>query len=386
MKKVLFGFIAIVFLLIAALWISGYGFILTAISRTYLAGNATANIDDYKTFDTRVVESGAVQEWPLDERFALNSLPDEFAKDIEENKGVAFLVIKDGKLLEEQYFDGYGPESKTNSFSMAKTVVTMLVGIAIQEGYIESLDQKLSDFLTEFKDDEFGKDASIGSLSRMTSGYDWDESYYSPFSPTVELYYGNDVKDFLLNRTFSKAEDTEHYYSSASTQLLAILLTRALQNKNPELTLSGYLSDKLWKPLGMDADALWHLDGEGMELAYCCINTNARNFAKLGHLLLQDGKWNNEQVLDSTYVALMHTTDLADNYGYSTWIQNNNAPNNYFYFRGHLGQYILIVPNQQMVVVRLGESRGFVDETSVEKVLNAYVNEMASLAAQIEAN
>ena len=384
-KKIFFGSIAFVLLLICALWISGYGFILTAISRTYLAGHPTANIDDHETFTTRVVEAGTVQEWPLDERYSLNSLPSAFAQDIEEGQGIAFLVAKDGKLLEEQYFDGYGPESQTNSFSMAKTVLTMMVGIAIQEGYIKSLDQKLIDFLPEFEDDEFGKNASIGSLSRMTSGYDWDESYYSPFSPTVELYYGDDVKDFLLNRSFTKAEDTEHYYSSASTQLLAIVLSRALQAKDPTLNLSQYLSEKIWKPLGMDADALWHLDGQGMELAYCCINTNVRNFAKLGQLLLQDGEWNGQQIIDSSFVALMHTTDMVNNYGYSTWINNDNPPNNYFYFRGHLGKYMIILASQHMIVVRLGHNRGYDDEASVLKVLNGYVNEMASLAETNEA-
>jgi len=379
MKKIFFGVIALIFLFIAALWISGYGFILTAISRTYLAGHPTANIDDYKTFDTRLIESGEVQEWPLDKSYELNSLPIAFAESIAKDKSVAFLVVRDGKIMEEQYFEGYGPQSKTNSFSMAKTILTMTLGIAIKEGYIESLDQKLIDFLPEFKEDEFGKNATIGSLSKMTSGYDWDESYYSPFSPTVELYYGNDVQDFLLNRSFAKAEDTEYYYSSASTQLLAILISRALQKKNAYLNLSDYLSEKIWKPLGMDADALWHIDGQGMELAYCCVNTNVRNFAKLGQLLLQNGKWENKQLIDSSYVALMHTTSMVSNYGYSTWIQNDNAPNNFYYFRGHLGQYIIIVPNQHMVVVRLGESRENGDEATVMKVLNAYVNEMASL-------
>jgi CubicO group peptidase (beta-lactamase class C family) len=385
MKKIFFGVIAFVVLVIAALWISGYGFILTAVSRTYLAGHPTANIDDYKTFDTRVVESSELQEWPLDNRYELNSLPVDFAENLAKDKSVAFLVVKDGKLLEEQYFEGYGPQSKTNSFSMAKTVLTMMLGIAIQEGYIESVDQKIVDFLPEFENDQFGKNATIGSLSKMTSGYDWDESYYSPFSPTVELYYGNDVQDFLLNRSFTKAEDTEYYYSSASTQLLAITLSRAIQKKNPYWNLSVFLSEKLWKPLGMDADALWHLDEQGMELAYCCINTNVRNFAKLGQLLLQNGKWENKQIIDSSYVALMHTTEKVSNYGYSTWIQNDNAPNNFYYFRGHLGQYIIIVPNQNMVVVRLGESREYEDEANLIKVLNAYVNEMASLAETKEA-
>ena len=129
----------------------------------------------------------------------------------------------------------------------------------------------------------------------MTSGYDWEEDYYSPFSPTVELLYGDDVSEFVLGGHFSKPEGAEYYYSSAGTQLLAVLITRAIKLQNPSATLSSYLSKKLWQPLGMNSDGRWHLDDSGMELAFCCLNSNARNYAKLGQLMLQDGQWLGEQ-------------------------------------------------------------------------------------------
>ncbi|MRX28624.1 serine hydrolase [Kangiella sp. HZ709] len=356
MKKILLTLLAIIAVVIIGLLVTGHGYILTAIARTYLVGNTTANINDYRQFDTRVIESGKAQAWPESPDYPKpisNKLQDHLTK----HNAAAFLVIHKGQLISENYFKNYDRDSKTNSFSMAKSILTMMLGKAIEEGYIENLQQPLIEFLPEFKNDPLGQSATIGSLSTMTSGYDWDEHYYSPFSPTVELLYGDDVEDFVLSRSFSSEPEQTFYYSSASTQLLAIVLDRALKAKNPDWTLTDYLSQKLWQPLGMNDAALWHLDDEGMELAYCCISSNARNFGKFGQLMLQGGFWNNQQLLDPYFIQLMSEPFKVPNYGYSTWInQDNEAP--YYALRGHLGQRVIIVPEYQLVVVRLGETDG----------------------------
>ncbi|MFT4969368.1 MAG: CubicO group peptidase (beta-lactamase class C family) [Chitinophagales bacterium] len=357
LKKLVLGLITVFILAIFGLWITGNAFILTGIARTYLVGHPTANIDDHQQFKTNTITTSTPQAWPEIESFKADALPQDFLDHLEQNDAIAFLVARNGEIVTESYFDGYTDRSKTNSFSMAKTVITLLMGIAIDEGYIESVDQALTDFLPEFANDEFGKNASIGSLSTMSSGYDWDESYYNPFSPTVKLYYGPDVIDFLTKGHFSKEVDSYFYYSSASTQLLSIAVKRALQAQDPDITLSEYLSEKIWEPLGMNDDALWHLDNNGMELAYCCISTNARNFAKLGQLMLQNGAWNNDTLLSSSYVTMMHQPIFVNNYGYSTWL-GKDAEEPYYYFRGHLGQYIIVVPGQDMVIVRLGKTPG----------------------------
>lgn len=364
--------IAAIFLLSSfGLWITGNGFILTAISRTYLTGNPTANIDDYKQFKTHTVKNETVQKWSLADNYTIDKLPKDFRDELAKNDAVAFLVAKDGKLVTESYFDGYDAWSKTNSFSMAKTVVTLLTGIAIDEGYIENLNQPLIDFLPEFSNDPLAQKASLGSLSTMSSGYDWDESYYNPFSPTVQLYYGSDVVDFLTQGSFAYEPDIYHYYSSASTQLLAIALRRALRTENPDISLSDYLSEKLWQPLGMNDDAFWHTDNSGMELGYCCINTNARNFAKLGQLMLQNGVWNGDTLVSPEYVKMMYEPVFVDYYGHSTWI-GVNAPEPFYYFRGHLGQFIIVVPGQNMVVVRLGKTVGKgLAEENLKKYIDA---------------
>ncbi len=372
MKKILLALLMLILLPILALWLTGHKYILTALSRTYLSGHKTANIDDYQVFETRLIKAGQTQEWPLHPDYELNSLPKELSQDVEANDGIAFAIVKDGQLLEEQYYQGYGPNSKTNSFSMAKTVLTLMVGKAIEEGIMKNFDQPITDFLPEFKDAKDGDVPSIGSLSKMSSGYEWEEHYYSPFSPTVELLYGDDVESFLLEGAFTSPPDTKFYYSSASTQLLALCLSRALKKSNPKATLSNYLSEKLWKPLGMNDDGIWHLDNAGMELAYCCINTNVRNYARFGQLLLQDGQWNGQQLISKQFVEEMRSPGMVPHYGYSTWIEDVNKPN-YYYYRGHLGQYIFIVPEHNAVIVRLGRSRG-ADEADIEASLDRYVN------------
>jgi CubicO group peptidase (beta-lactamase class C family) len=358
---------------------TGNQHLLTAVVRTYLNGEVTANINDHSVFHTRVIKAGVAQPWPLHPEYSDQNLPTELTEYMAANHGAAFAVVHQGKLLAEHYLPGYGPDSKTNSFSMAKTVVTLLLGIAIEEGYIDGMDQPLTDFLPEFSKDEFGRQASVGSLSSMTSGYDWDEHYYSPLSPTVKLVYGDDVEQFVLGRSFTKAPETHWYYSSASTQLLVVVITRALQAKNPEASLAEYLSQKLWLPLGMNADGLWHLDNSGMELGFCCINTSARNFAKLGQLMLQDGEWVGQQLVPSQFIEKMRNPVAKPFYGYSTWIYNDSSQS-YYAFRGHLGQYIIVVPDHDLVVVRLGESRNQNQDLTTD-ILPFYIEQALQVVA-----
>ena len=123
-----------------------------------------------------------------------------------------------------------------------------------------------------------------------------------------------------------------------------------------EVTVAEYLSEKIWQPLQMNDDAPWHTDSEGQELAFCCLNTNARNYAKLGLLMLNNGSWNDQQLVPSSFIQAMTQTMGTPYYGYSTWLALDNDPA-YYHFSGHLGQYIIVVPEHNMVVVRLGEGR-----------------------------
>ena len=377
-KKIVLTILCLPILGAVALIVTGNSYIFTAIERTYLQGNTTANINDYPAFKTHQITTNVADELPKSSDYNKSALNQELLDAADQYGTAAYLVIKDGVVLSEHYFNGYDKRSKTNSFSMAKTVVTLLIGIAIEEGYIQSLEQKLTDFLPEFADDPLASNATIEQLSLMNSGYEWTEHYYSPFSPTVELLYGHDVEEFLLNGHFSAERGSYFEYSSASTQLLGIVLKRALEGKGNQQTISEFLSEKIWQPLQMNDNALWHTDDSGLELVFCCINTNARNFAKLGMLMLNKGQWDNQQLISADYIEKMITPVAAPHYGYSTWLNTIDSPS-YYWFSGHLGQYIIVIPEHNMVVVRLGESRN-INLPFREHQLPMLINQALNLA------
>lgn len=358
-KRILYAIIVIVILTVIAIFATDNQYIFRGVQLTYLQGNSTANIDDLKDFDSRLIANGTPQEWELSENYNKTPLTDTLQKELKAYKSAGFLIIKDGKILNEHYFNGYSDTSLTNSFSVSKTMVTLLLGKAIEEGYIESIDDPIVNYLPEFKDDSLAQLCTVGDLSAMTAGYDWSEHYYLPLNPTAKAYYGRDIETQMLNRSFVKESGKEFNYLSGVTQLLGIVVSRA--TKQP---LSSYLSEKFWKPLGMRKESYWALDDEdGMEKAYCCVYSNVRDFAKFGQLILQDGKWNGEQLIDSSFVALMKTPNFPvfmqkthATYGYSLWLDYNyKTP--FYSLIGHLGQYVAVIPSENMVLVRLGKKR-----------------------------
>jgi CubicO group peptidase (beta-lactamase class C family) len=372
-KNLIIGLLVLILAGVALLYASGNGFIITSLQRTYMIGHATANINDHNEFKTNVIATSTPQELAGHPNYNAKKLSSEFKQQLEGLNAAAFLVVKDGQVIFEEYMSGYNNRSKTNSFSMAKTVTTMLLGIAIEEGYVRDLDQPIVDFLPEFKDDPIGKTATIRQLSLMNSGYEWDEQYYTPFSPTVQLYYGDDVTEFTLGRAFSAEPGSFWEYSSASTELLGIFLLRALQKAGAAMTLSEYLSKKIWQPMGMNDDALWHTDNEGMELTYCCLSTNARNYAKLGLLTLNKGNWNGQQLIPQAFVEQMVKPEGTSYYGLSTWLSDAQSPA-FYAFNGHLGQFVINVPEHNMVVVRLGEKM-HPDSDLMSETLPMLINE-----------
>ena len=354
--RIILTIVVILLLTVGGLYITGHGYILPAVRFTYLKGYTTAHIDDHSYFTNHIIKAGTPQFWPLHENFNQVQLTDTLRKELADYRSIGFAIFQDGKLLYEEYWDGYSDQSLTNSFSMAKTVTTMLVGKAIEQGYIQSLDQLITDFLPEFQDDPFGRLCTVGHLSAMRSGFDWSEEYYSPFNPTTEAYYGKDIEQMLLKRKFSSRPGGLFKYLSANTQLLAIILKRAT-GKN----LADYLSEEFWQPMGMEHDALWTVS-VGLEKSFCCLHTNVHDYAKLGQLLLQQGNWNGRQLLDSTFVERMITADedafepsKPRRYGYSVWLDKVHQPA-FYAFLGHLGQRIIVVPDHQLVIVRLGKT------------------------------
>lgn len=359
LKRITYFLLFILVLGVVLLFATDNQYIFRGIKLTYLKGHTTANIDDRVDFDTRIISNGEPQEWELSDRYNQIPLTDTLLKELETYQSAGFLIIKDGKILNERYFNGYSDTSLTNSFSVSKSMLTLMLGKAIEEGYITSLSQPITDFLPEFKDDSLAQLCTVGDLSSMTAGYDWKENYYLPLNPTAKAYYGRDITEQMLSRSFVKESGDKFEYLSGVTQLLGIVLKRAI--KQP---LSTYLSEKFWKPLGMRKESYWALDDEnGMEKAYCCVYSNVRDFAKFGQLILQDGKWNGEQLIDSSFVALMKTPNTSafsaveqPIYGYSLWLDyEHETP--FYSLIGHLGQYVACIPSKNIVIVRLGQKR-----------------------------
>lgn len=351
--------LGILLLLIAILFITDNDYILRGVQLTYLKGHNTANIDDYKEFDNNLILADKPQPWEQHELYNKIPLTDTLQNELEKFKSIGFFVAKDGKALWEYYWDGYSNESHTNSFSMSKSVITMLLGKAIEQGYIKSLDQPITDFLPEFKDDEFGKLCTIGDLSAMTSGFDWSEDYYLPLNPTAKAYYGDKIEKQMLDRKFIQKPGGNFNYISSDTQLLAIVLQRATKR-----SVSQYLQEEFWQPMGMEQDAYWSKDrADGMEKAYCCLNSNVRDFGKFGQLLLQNGNWNGRQILDSAFVQKMIIPNYKAfkqgehaRYGYSIWTDYEHEPN-FYGMMGHLGQRVIVIPSENLVIVRLGHEK-----------------------------
>ncbi|MEY2772164.1 MAG: hypothetical protein RIQ38_2583 [Pseudomonadota bacterium] len=347
--------------LLGAAWLqlAGHGYIWRALQLTYLQGHRTAHIDDAPDFAQAKVANGAVQPWAVSKQPA--ELPPETRHYLQKHGSAAFVVVHRGEIVHESYFAPYGPTSATNSFSMAKSIVTMLAGAAEQDGLIESFDAPIGRYLPEYAKHPLGQRATLAQLSAMTSGHEWDENYYLPLNKTTELYFGRDAQATVLGQGFEGPPGERWEYSSASTQVLAIALQRALAAKSPGLTLSEYLSRRFWQPLGMSQPASWSLDRPreqgGMELAYCCLHINARDMARIGQLLLQNGQWQGKPLLPAAFVERMRTPlPQARFYGHSLWMDpDHSAP--FYFLQGHQGQYVIVVPSEQLVVVRLGQFR-----------------------------
>ncbi|MFM1990722.1 MAG: hypothetical protein RJA99_3679 [Pseudomonadota bacterium] len=349
--------VALLALAAVAIHASGHGYFWRALSATYLQGHATAHIDDADTFAQRVVAAGTPAPWPRDARYNRDPLDPATLTHLRAHGTAAFVVAQDGALLHESYFAPYDADSRTNSFSVAKTITTMLVGLAVQQGAISGFDAPLLERLPEYADDPRGRVATVAQLSAMKAGHDWSEHYYLPLNVTTELYFGGDAAGLVLRRGFERDPGSAFEYSSGSTQLLGVFLQRALAAREPGLSVSAHLSRSLWQPLGMSRDAIWTLDREGgIERTYCCVFATARDFARLGQLLLQDGEWDGRPLLDRAFVERMRTPDLVPFYGHSLWMDPKHA-HPFWLMQGHQGQYVIGVPSKRLVIVRTGRFR-----------------------------
>lgn len=280
----------------------------------------------------------------------------DFDQFMEDNKTVAFLIIRSDTILFERYYAKYDSASIIASFSMAKSYTSALIGCAIADGLIQNVNEPITHYIPEMSKNGFDK-VTISHLLQMTSGINFNESYYNPFGHAAAFYYGKNLNKKTIKLKLKRQPGTQFEYTSGSSQLLGLLLARALKKE----TITSYFERKLWNPMGMEFNASWSLDQQnGMEKTFCCINARARDFAKFGRLYLNDGNWNGVQLVpkqwisESTHGDTLNGADLY--YKYQWWLEPNNV--NQFCAEGHLGQYIFVDKGKQAIIVRLGSGYG----------------------------
>ena len=353
--KKLLKIIAILFgLVITTLYLTDTDYLIKAVRTIYLRGHTTAFLDDYKKFDNRVIENGTPQPWPNHSNYNSVKETDALVKANRDWETVAYVIIKNDSIWFENYYDGYDANSKSNSFSMAKSYVSGLMGKAIMEGHIKSLDQPVCDFIPEFCEGK-ARNMTVGDLSSMASGTNWDEAYYSPLSITTRAYFDDDLEKVMLGLKVVSEPGQGFKYASGDTQMLAMVIEKATGKK-----LYDYLTESFWKPLGSENSTLWQVDSDDHDLvkAYCCIASNAKDFARFGKLYKDHGKWNGKQLLDSAFVAksLKPRFPNSPEYGYGFWLKEQFGKN-FFMMRGHLGQYVIVQPEDNVIIVRLGHQK-----------------------------
>jgi CubicO group peptidase (beta-lactamase class C family) len=336
-----------------------------------------ADINDHKKFPARTIKYGDTQfqfvkalngKAPKSINLKDKNYPfDDF---LEKNNTVAFLIIKNDTIQYEQYWAGYNQASVVPSFSMAKSVLSILIGCAIDDKLIQSVSEPVTNYIPELKENGFDK-VTIEHVLQMTSGLKFNESYINPFGHAATYYYGRNLRKSIRKMKLKTEPGKNFDYVSGNSQILGLVLERALKNK----TISTYLQEKIWKPLEMEYDASWSLDKKknGLEKTFCCLNARARDFAKIGRLYLNNGKWNKRQIVSADWVERSTQVDTSRgssrNYQYQWWkLQKED-----FMAEGILGQYIYVRPDKNLIIVRLGKNGGKADWWDIMALLgNVY--------------
>ena len=275
----------------------------------------------------------------------------------------AFLVIHDDKLLYERYFNGYDETSLSTSFSMAKSFASALVGIAIDKERIKSVNEPITNYIPELlKKDERFKSITIRNLLTMSSGIKYEEGGDLPWSEEADdtkTYYATNLRELALENCRIEGKPGEYFeYNNYNPLLVGLILERSTG-----MPVSRYLQEKLWKPMGMEADGSWSLDStsSGFEKMESGVNARARDFGRFGMLFAKEGKWEGEQLISRQWVEESTrpdaTTDPSSDYQYFWWV-NTPDGKDHFSARGNYGQYIYVAPEKELVIVRLGKDEG----------------------------
>lgn len=326
------------------------------------------NIDDYKLFPYETIDKGPqtfelveaydpnfppIEDWGMGKFYEPGMTEVEF---LEATKTKAFLVLQNDTIVHEVYTDGYHKDAIVTTFSLAKAYMATLIGIAVYEGQIESVEVPIARYIPHFAEDTTLAKVKIRHLLQMTSGFKTNESYINPWEAMGQIYYGQDLEKLVNKLKPGVAPGEVYRYQNINTQVLGIILTKAT-GKTP----AEYLEEKIWKPMGMEAPATWSKDREdGQIKSFCCINGHPRDFARFGLLYLNRGKWNGKQLIPSDWICeetcldtLQHARQDYQYHWFTTAEQID------YWGEGLFGQFTYVSPMTNTVIVRFGEGVPF---------------------------
>jgi CubicO group peptidase (beta-lactamase class C family) len=288
----------------------------------------------------------------------------------------AYIVIHNDTIIGEKYYEDYSVNSSTNSFSMAKTLVSLMMAKAFEQGYINSLEDKVIDYIPELKG-EFANDVKIIDLAAMASGIDWDEGTSNPFSPVAKQYFYEDLDKLMLDQKFIDEPSKTFKYSSGNTQILSMVIEKATGMKTKD-----YFEKEFWSKINPDNDAYWQIDSKesGNVKSFCCLHSNARDFSRLGKLYIYNGSWNGSQIIDSTFIQKSTKPYLDDfrEYGIGVWLSDYKDLK-ISLMSGHQGQYVIMIPEKKLIITRLGERDVDLGRAGVSPDVLVYIDEALKL-------
>ncbi len=306
-----------------------------------------------------------------------------FPKMLERTGTTAFIVIRHGQIVMEQYFNGGAHDTVMPSFSVAKSIVATLLGIALSEGSIGSIDDAVTLYLPELaKRDARFSQVRLRQLLEMRSGIDFEEEYKTPWDDAAVFYLTEDIAAEVRDLGIERNPDEAFHYSSGDTQILGLVIQRATG-----MPLPLYLQQKIWQPMGAAYDASWSLDSRehGNAKAFCCLNASAVDYARFGQLILHEGKLGERQIVPAEWIrnsvaVRQHPgSNTASRWNienpgtrkaaFYTWhwrrfplpdvsADSGMKPSPDIYAQGLLGQYVYIAPEADMVIIRLGKRNG----------------------------
>ncbi len=319
-----------------------------------------ANQDDYEHFpNVPIAAADEPFEFPhalekaeiyVDEIFGKKRRSIVLDDFLGERKNLAFLVIRNDTIIFERYAGGYESSSMLTSFSISKSMVSAMVGIAIAEGKINSVEDPVTAYLPQLASKDGFDQIKIKHLLNHTSGIRFHESYINPFkSDVAKYYYGKNLDRIIKKLKLEEPPETSFHYHSANTQLLGMALASAT-----DMSLSQYFQEKIWTRIGTSQKALWSTyEKQPVEKAFCCINATAHDFAKFGKLMAQKGHWNGEQIIPEGWVnqSIRLSREEGSIWGYQNqWVMGLKEYGD-FMAQGLYDQYIYVMPKKGIIIV-----------------------------------